>query len=420
MLRKMVVASTFIYSNSGKLFKEHKSLKFSKVLKEQGIMNLSNKSKKLLFVVNVPEFFISHRLPLAVAAKEAGFDVHIASASGSGIDHIRNKGFRYHEIGFVRSGQNPLKELKTFISLVTLFKKLKPDLVHLITIKPVLYGGIAARFAGVRSVVAAVSGLGTAFGVTSISEHVRCWFVKRLYSAAFKHERFAVIFQNPDDCNTLLALKALDKKSTRMIRGSGVDLNDYPYLPESDICAPIVVMAARLLRDKGVYEFVEAARLLRKRNINVQMLLIGSPDPGNPTSVTQETLERWRQEGEIQVLGFRNDIANLYASANIVCLPSYYGEGLPKSLVEAAACGRAVVTTDHPGCRDAITKNVTGLLVPPKNIEALADAIQRLVEDRGLRKQMGVAGRQLAKDKFTIEKIVEQHMNIYLELLEDG
>jgi glycosyltransferase involved in cell wall biosynthesis len=225
-----------------------------------------------------------------------------------------------------------------------------------------------------------------------------------------------VIFQNPDDRDILLSLGALGKADPYIIRGSGVVLCEYPYLPEPEEEKFVVVMAARLLRDKGVFEFVEAARLLRNRGLCVQMRLIGSPDPGNPTSVTQRDVENWRQEGVVELLGFRRDVAAQYAAANIVCLPSYR-EGLPKSLVEAAACGRAVVTTDVPGCRDAIFPSETGLLVPVKNAKDVADAIQKLVEEPALRHQMGAAGRKLAEDAFAIEKIVELHINIYMELL---
>jgi glycosyltransferase involved in cell wall biosynthesis len=178
-------------------------------------------------------------------------------------------------------------------------------------------------------------------------------------------------------------------------------------------------MAARLLKDKGVYEFVDAARLLRDRGVEIEMRLIGSPDRGNPTSVSQQDVERWSKEGYVRLLGFRNDIAEQYAQANIVSLPSYR-EGLPKSLVEAAACGRSVVTTDVPGCRDAITPGVTGMLVPVKNSVALADALQALVENTEQRNQMGAAGRRLAEEVFAIEKVVEQHMSIYRELLHNA
>jgi len=236
---------------------------------------------------------------------------------------------------------------------------------------------------------------------------------------ALNHKRLAVIFQNPDDREALLSLHAFQPSETRMIRGSGVALADYPHRPEKE-GLPIVVMAARLLKDKGVFEFVEAGKILRDRGVLVEMRLIGSADPGNVTSVTQQDLMQWEDEAVVELLGYCSDIPDQYAAANIVCLPSYYGEGLPKSLVEAAACGRAVVTTDHPGCRDAITPDVTGLLVPIKDPFALADAIQKLIEDSELRKRMGEAGRALAEEAFSIEKVVDHHLQIYREVLGDG
>lgn len=376
-------------------------------------------AKKILFVVNAPEFFLSHRLPIAVAARGAGYEVHVATADGDGVQAIGQFGFVHHALAIVRSGQNPFAELGSLIGLFRLFRQLQPDLVHLITIKPVVYGGIAARLAGIPSVVAAVSGLGTVFVAQSGPARARRWLVSVLYRLAFSHKRLAVIFQNPDDRDGLLAIGALKGDEARMIRGSGVNLADYPMVPEPQ-GKPVVVMAARLLREKGVFEFVEAARLLRARGVEVLMRLIGAPDPGNPTSVSQTELEAWATEGIVEVLGYRSDIAQQYADANIVCLPSFYGEGLPKALVEAAACGRAVVTTDHPGCRDAIEPDVTGVLVPVKNAKALADAIQALVEAPDRREKMGAAGRKLAERAFAIEKIVEQHLKIYSELLVDG
>ena len=371
--------------------------------------------KKILFVVNAPEFFVSHRLPLAVAAQESGYEVHVASADGEEVGAIKAHGFHHHVVGFARSGQNPLVELKTLASLVRLFRQVRPELVHLITIKPVLYGGLAARMAGVQGVVSAVSGLGTVFLSESRTAKLRRWMISKLYKVAFKQKRLAVIFQNPNDRETLLALGALDIRDTRMIRGSGVALDDYPYVPEPE-GKPVVVMAARLLRDKGVFEFVNAARLLRERSVEATLRLIGSADPGNLTSVTQEELQQWESEGVVELLGFRSDIAQQYAAANVVCLPSYR-EGLPKSLVEAAACGRAVVTTDVPGCRDAIIPDKTGLLVQVRDPVSLADAIQKLVENPELRNCMGSGGRALAQEEFAIEKIVDQHLKIYREVV---
>lgn len=369
---------------------------------------------KILFVVNAPEFFLSHRLPLAIAASKAGFKVHIASADGAGVQKISQFGFEHHVIDIARSGQNPLKELLSIVRIFRVFQKIRPHIVHLVTIKPVLYGGLAARLAGVDGVVAAVSGLGTVFLSQSGLAGLRKTIISFLYRQAFRQKKLAVIFQNPDDRQVLLDIGALSFDQSRLIRGSGVDLLDYPCLPEPE-GTPVVVMAARLLRDKGVYEYVEAVRVLRQRGINACFRLIGAPDPGNPSSIGQSQLDAWAAEGIVELLGYRSDIAQQYAAATIVCLPSYR-EGLPKSLVEAAACGRAVVTTDVPGCRDAIELDVSGLLVPVKNAEALADALQRLIESPALRQGMGAAGRALAEREFAIEKIVDAHLNIYQEL----
>lgn len=375
-------------------------------------------AKKLLFVVNAPEFFLSHRLPIAIAAREAGFEVHVGTAPGASVPEIQHLGFVHHTLAIARSGQNPLTELRSLVQLYRLFRKLNPDLVHLITIKPVLYGGIAARFAGVSAVVAAVSGLGTVFVAQSVSARARRHVVSLLYRFAFRHRQLAVIFQNPDDRDGLLAIGALKPTAVKMIRGSGVDLANYAFLPEPE-GQPVVVMASRLLRDKGVYEFVEAARLLRARGVEVVMRLIGARDPGNPTSVGKSELDGWASEGVVELPGFRADIAEQYQAAHIVCLPSYR-EGLPKGLVEAAACGRAVITTDVPGCRDAIEPGETGILVPVKNSRALADAIQHLIENPERRLSMGKAGRRLAEQAFSIDYIVDQHLAIYKELLASG
>ncbi|HGS5246845.1 TPA: glycosyltransferase family 4 protein [Vibrio cholerae] len=377
---------------------------------------MTNETQRILFVVNAPEFFLSHRLPLAIAAQKAGFEVHVATAEGPEVQSIRSFGFVHHVVPFARCAQNPLNELKTLISLIKLFKTLKPSLVHLITIKPVLYGGVAARVTGIKAVVSAVSGLGTVFIAESAIARLRRWIVIAIYRFAFNQKRLSVIFQNPDDRDVLLSLKTLKMHQVRMIRGSGVDLLDYPFLPEPEGTS-VVVMAARLLKDKGVMEFIQAAKILNERNIAVEMKLIGAPDLGNPTSVTQTELDQWAASGFVQLLGYQKNISKHYSEANIICLPSYR-EGLPKSLVEAAACGRPVVTTDVPGCRDAITPEKTGLLVPVKNAIALADAIETLVQDANLRKSMGQAGRALAEEVFAIENIVEQHMAIYRELLE--
>jgi len=369
--------------------------------------------KKLLFIVNSADFFLSHRSAVAVAARQAGYEVHVATPGGKSVYRIQELGFQYHLIRMERSGQNPLKEVLTFVHLFMLFKRVSPDIVHLVTIKPVLYGGLIARFLRVQGVVAAVSGLGTVYTANSFLARLRKRFISFLYRHAFKQNKLFVIFQNPDDRQLLLDSGALVVEQSRLVRGSGVDLDRYRYFPESDD-VPVVVMAARLLRDKGVYEFLEAARILRSRNVKVKFKLVGSPDLENSSSVKPEHIELWRKEGIVELLGFSDQVAQHYTDGHIVCLPSYR-EGLPKGLIEAAACGRPVVTTDVPGCRDAIIPGQTGLLVPVMNATALADALQSLAESPELRRKMGLAGRALAESEFSIQNVISQHLKIYHE-----
>lgn len=373
--------------------------------------------KKLLFVVNDPGFFLSHRLPLAKAARNKGFDVQVATKGGSAVEKIEQLGFTHHTLTLSRSGRNLLNELFTLFSILRLFRHLRPDLVHLVTIKPVLYGGIAARLARVPGVISAISGLGYLFAKrASLWMNVSRYAVLFLYRLSMGHPNQRVIFQNMMDLSVLVGKGGVSKNKTRLIRGSGVDLRDFPKMPEPE-GMPVVVMASRLLKDKGVYEFVEAARILQSIGVTARFQLIGAPDTDNPESITAEAIRSWQEEGVVEYLGYRTDIPHLFSQTHIITLPSYYGEGLPKVLIEAAASGRAVITTDMPGCRDAIEPGVTGLLIPIRDSNALASAIQQLIENPSLRQQMGKAGRRLAIKEFTIEKVVHAHLEIYRELM---
>lgn len=371
-------------------------------------------SKKLLFIASADWFFLSHRLPIALEAMRQGFEVHIAAAISDKYDVMVKHGLIVHPLPLDRGSMNPLAELKTFFSIWQLFRKIHPDIAHLVTIKPILYGGIAARFAPVNSVIAAVPGLGFVFNAKGLKANIRRWIVAVLYFMALRQKNIKVIFQNPDDKKQILAITGLPENKTIMIRGSGVDLSLYNFSPIPE-GVPIIVMAARLLRDKGVMEFVEAARILKNKGYNARFCLVGEPDLQNPSSVTQAELDAWKTEGNVEVWGYRADIHHVFADAYMVVLPSY-SEGLPKVLIEAAACGRAVVTTDVPGCRDAIENNVTGLLVPVKDVNSLANAVEKLLTDKELCKRMGNAGRNLAEKEFDIKSVVAVHMDIYNRL----
>ncbi|PLC52695.1 glycosyl transferase [Pollutimonas nitritireducens] len=366
---------------------------------------------RLLFVVNNPAFFLSHRLPLALGAQEAGFEVHVATMAGATVPEILSHGLVHHIVPMSRSGKNPVEEIQSIYALWKLLRRLRPDVVHAVTIKPVLYGGIAARLAGVPAYIAAISGLGFVFSKRDGGFDFLRSAATLLYRVALGHPNSRVIFQNTNDRDVLQEAKVVRPGQVVLIRGSGVDLEAFQPAPEPE-GPPVAIMAARLLHDKGVMEFVEAARLTAGHASGLRWVLVGSPDPGNPASISQADFERWRTEGLVECLGERSDIAALYQRSHIAVLPSYR-EGLPKSLVEAAACGRAVVTTDVPGCRDAIEPGVSGLLVPPHNARALADAVVGLATDDALRRRMGAAGRQLAEQEFDIHKIVQKHVGLY-------
>ncbi|CUJ06982.1 glycosyltransferase family 4 protein [Achromobacter xylosoxidans] len=369
-------------------------------------------ARRLLFVVNNPAFFMSHRVPVALAAQRAGYDVHVATMDGPAVADIEALGMTHHAIPMTRSGKHPLQELGTLLALLRLFRRLRPQVVHLVTIKPVLYGGIAARLARVPGMVAAISGLGFVFLSNSLKMRLVRAVVARLYRLALGHRNSRVIFQNGADRDLLKSLGAVRDEQVVLIRGAGVDLDLCRGLPEPPAPPVVVTMVARLLRDKGVQEFVQAARLLRERGVPVTMRLVGGVDAGNPASATPAEVDAWQREGCVQALGERADVPQLYADSHIAVLPSYR-EGLPKSLIEAAACGRAVVTTDVPGCRDAIDPGKTGLLVPVRDPRALADAIARLAGDATQRQAMGAAGRALAEREFNIERVARIHVDLY-------
>ena len=371
---------------------------------------------KILFIINNLNFFLSHRLPVALAAKQNGFEIHIAAPHNNSEDKILKQGFYFHPVRIYRSSINPFKEILSFYDLYKLQKKLKPDVVHLVTIKPVIYGGITARFAKIKNIVAAVPGLGSAFREDGFKGWILHKIIGWLYKAALGNKNAIVIFQNEDDKKVITKLCKLSEDQIKLIPGSGVNLNEYQFLPEPD-GVPVLIMASRLLKDKGVPEFINAAKILKERGVAADVLLAGEIDPENPTSVTAEELNEWKKEEAVKILGFRSDIADLFSKSNIVIFPSSYREGLPKVLVEAAACGRAVVTTNAPGCRDAIIPNKTGILVPVKSAVAIADAAEYLINNSEIRKAFGKAGREFAEQVFDIENIVEEHLKIYRKLL---
>ncbi|MBV2127800.1 glycosyltransferase family 4 protein [Arsukibacterium indicum] len=367
--------------------------------------------KRLLYIVNVDWFFISHRLPIALAAQQEGYDVHLACNFTDKAEYLQSLGFTLHQLDLSRSGTGIFSEIFAFQGIFSMLRKVRPDIVHLVTIKPVIYGGIASRLLRIKQRVASISGLGYIFIARGLRASLLRSAVSLLYRFALHTPNTKVIFQNPDDKQLLLKQGIIEPSQVVMIRGSGVNLSQYHVAPEPTTI-PVIMLVARLLYDKGVLEFVEAARQLKAQTIPIRMVLVGDTDEGNPKSVSVSDIAGWVQEGIVEHWGYQKDINATMAQANVIVLPSYR-EGLPKSLIEAAACGRAVITTDVPGCRDAITPDVTGLLVPVKNASAIASAIVELVKNESMRRQMGVASRQLAEQAFDINSVISTHLGLY-------
>lgn len=380
-------------------------------------MKAENRAPRLLFVVNDPAFFVSHRLPLGVAAKDAGFEVLVATAPGGGEAEIADAGLSHLSIPISRSGTNPLAELWLLWAIARLYRSVRPDLVHLVTIKPVLYGGLAARCFSIPGLVSAISGMGYLFASQRRTPVKRV--VELLYRAALGHPNSRVVVQNHADREELRRMGALRDGQDTLVAGSGVDLAEYTAAPLPD-GQPLVVLPARMLWDKGVREFVEAAEHLTALGIRARFALVGPHDPGNPSAVPAEQLERWRDAGPVEWWGRRDDMPQVLARASLVVLPSFYREGVPKALLEAAAAGRAIVTTDTAGCRDVVEPGKNGLLVAPRDAFSLADAMAQLLVDPERLEAMGRYSRLKAEAEFGIERVVAAHLEIYRTLLENS
>lgn len=384
---------------------------------------------KIVFVVNHAAFFVSHRMPIALEARRRGHSVTlITGQAGSqtmepaaerelkaaGIPHIR--------VAFTSDGINPFTEFAGLLQLVRAIRRLRPDLVHCVSPKGILYGGLGAAVAGTPAVVFAVSGMGFAFTHApgqSLARRAIATVYRALVRFAYRHPNKRVIVQNGDDRAAIVAARLAAESEIVQIPGSGVDLDQYAAC-SFDAKTPTVLFAARMVVDKGVLELIDAARIVRQSHPEWRFLMAGAADYRNPANVPRATLEAAQAEGVIQWLGHVEEMAPLFAQASIVCLPSYYREGMPKVLLEAAAAGCAVVTADSTGCREAIIPGVTGDLVPPRDSRSLAAALTSLIADRARRESYGRAGRKLAADRFAIGAVVDRTLGIYEELSING
>lgn len=368
---------------------------------------------KALFIVNRPDYFLSHRLALAHNLADAGYEIHIASVQHESVSQLTGLGFHFHFVDIERGRTNPIKELFGLLSIVKLIKQLQPDIVHCITMKPVLYGGIAARLVGSRKVVVAIAGLGSVFTTDSAKNKVLRYIALRLYKLALGNTRLTAIFQNRHDRIFFVERNIIPLARTRLIKGSGVALDKFAFalLPSSEKKA--VLLSARLLREKGVFEFLSAAKQVLMTRTDVEFWLAGDIDPANPSSLTEQDIQNWSKIPGIKFLGHQSDIYNVIKASTLVVLPSYR-EGFPKALIEAAAVGRAIITTEVPGCEDAVINNETGFLVPVKQVHGLVEKINYLLNHQDKCIAFGLAGRAYAEKNFDIHSVVQAHREIYM------
>jgi glycosyltransferase involved in cell wall biosynthesis len=372
---------------------------------------------RLVFLVNDAKFFLSHRLPIAAAAVRAGYDVHLACPESDATASARAVGIQVHQLRLERGLAPAVAELRTLGQVASLYRRLRPTIVHHVTVKPVLYGSLMARVTGAKAVVNAISGLGFAFLDEARRARLRRQLILSGYRLGFKHPRLRVIFQNVDDRELFLNLGVLRADQTVFIRGSGVDLATFQSTPEPS-GPPVVMLASRMLWHKGVGEFVAAATQLRAQGFDARFVLVGDTDLDNPAAVPPRQLEAWACSGVIEWWGPRGDMHEVLPQASIVCLPSYR-EGLPKVLQEAAACGRPIVTTDAPGCREVVRADDNGLLVPVADSKTLATALARLLLSPDDRRRMGRRSREIAESEFGVDLVVARTLEVYRELADD-
>ncbi|MBL8687760.1 MAG: glycosyltransferase family 4 protein [Rhodospirillaceae bacterium] len=372
--------------------------------------------KTLLFLVAEDYFFVSHRMTLARAARDAGYRVVVATRIGDHAKTIEAEGFKPVPVRLRRGLRNPFADIAAILDLVGVYRRERPDIVHHLSLKPVVFGTIAARLARVPVIVNALTGLGLLYSdAAGASRWLRgpVSLALRVLSAS---PRVWTLLQNSDDLATLRAARVGAEERSVLIRGSGVDVRRFSPTEEMP-GTPVAAMVARLVRLKGVTDLVAAARLLKQRGTPLRVALVGSPDPDNPTSVTESEIRAWVADGVVEWWGQRSDIPRVWAEAAIAVQPSRGGEGVPKALLEAAACARPLVTTDVPGCRELVRDGVNGLVVPPENPEALADALARLAADPELRRRLGREARRIVEAEHTDVAVASATLEIYRRAL---
>jgi glycosyltransferase involved in cell wall biosynthesis len=371
-------------------------------------------ARKILYLVSEDWYFVSHRLPMARAAQAAGYEVHVATHIDDCAEQISRQGFLLHPIYWRRGNTNPVRLVAAALETRRIYREVNPDLIHHVALVPSLIGSLAALGLPAPR-INALAGLGFAFTSDTAKARAVRPLANLLLGWLLRRPNTTVLVQNPDDY-AVVAKLAVPKRNIALIPGSGVDVELLKPMPEP-AGAFTVAFVGRLLDDKGVRTLVRAHELLAQRGIVIRTLLAGEPDPSNPASIPDHVLAGWRRMPGLELVGHVDDIRSVWAQAHVAVLPSRR-EGLPKSLLEAAACGRALIATDVPGCREITRNGINGLLVPPDNAGALASAIESLINDGAMRIQFAAASRKIAVSDYSNERVATEITNLYSRLLE--
>lgn len=365
-------------------------------------------------MVNEDRFFLSHRKPVALAAQNAGFDPIIITKDTGRRSDIEALGMKMYNLPINPTGMNLIQEFKTFKFLYNLYKREKPDIVHHVGLKNILWGGLAAKLINVKGVVNAVSGLGGLFN--SGDKTLTTKLILRCMRYSNNRKGVKVIFQNNDDKSIFLSQYVVKPEQIEFTKGSGIDLYEYSYIEEPSDGILNVIFTGRMVKEKGVCDLIHAAEILKSEyKTKVRFLLCGRLTP-NKSGITEDYMNSHCDGEYICWLGERNDVKNLLEASHIMAFPSYYREGVPKSLIEASAIGRPIITCNSTGCRDVVENGINGFLIEPKNSIQLADRLRKLIDDSALRKKMGKAARDKAEKEFSIGQVIDTHINIYNEL----
>ena len=376
-------------------------------------------NKKLLFIINVDWYFKLHWLPRAIAAKESGFDVIVAAhfTSPAIRTEFRKLGFSLVPLFLDRKSINPRKNFVIKQRIAKLIDRVRPDIVHSITVKPNVYSGLICSKRNLCQVMS-VTGLGLTFSSKKMKAKLSKRIITRLYRKVSKNPNSHILFENEDDRTLFSHLHIADQSRLTVIAGAGVDLMEYSYQKEAGNSCPIILFAARMLWDKGLADLIDAATILRKKGLKFELKVAGILDNQSSAAISELQIDKWHKQGDINWLGEIKDMPNLIAQSNIVCLPTTYGEGVPRVLIEAAAIGRSIVTTDVNGCREIVLNNQSGVLVPSRNSVALAAALEMLLLDKETRIEFGLRGRQLVEEKFCQKIVIKRTLEVYQNLLE--